>query len=399
MQHKTSSNLFLKYGSVYDEPLDTDKNDMISSYFTVDAKRNISQLHRFDRDVYIEMQSGMATLLISDSPSSESLEDFAIHRQVKINAGLYFTIVSVAGTSSYKLITDTDYHNTPATLSPPFCYNRILPRINIHQILGYYYNIRSAGYSFSGEKHDYFELTYIDCGNMRTTVDGQEFLLSENDLIIYGPGQFHTQSIPSGESCSYVTILFDMETFIIDENSPRYEVILNKVFGYDKKIHTLIKDFVNESSSQIPYMNSLMLCLLQETIIRLLQHEFVGPSAQEKPVTEARQHYQDELLERILQYIGDNLHDPLTIAEICHKFSMSRSSLQILFKENLNQTPKKYISELKLERSCQLLREGRYTVSEIAFMLGFNSIHYFSRAFTKKYNMAPSDYSKQLFKN
>ena len=42
MQHKTSSNLFLKYGSVYDEPLDTDKNDMISSYFTVDAKRNIS---------------------------------------------------------------------------------------------------------------------------------------------------------------------------------------------------------------------------------------------------------------------------------------------------------------------------------------------------------------------
>lgn len=372
---------------------------MISSYFTVDAKRNISQLHRFDRDVYIEMQSGMATLLISDSPSSESLEDFAIHRQVKINAGLYFTIVSVAGTSSYKLITDTDYHNTPVTLSPPFCYNRILPRINIHQILGYYYNIRSAGYSFSGEKHDYFELTYIDCGNMRTTVDGQEFLLSENDLIIYGPGQFHTQSIPSGESCSYVTILFDMETFIIDENSPRYEVILNKVFGYDKKIHTLIKDFVNESSSQIPYMNSLMLCLLQETIIRLLQHEFVGPSTQEKPVTEARQHYQDELLERILQYIGDNLHDPLTIAEICHKFSMSRSSLQILFKENLNQTPKKYISELKLERSCQLLREGRYTVSEIAFMLGFNSIHYFSRAFTKKYNMAPSDYSKQLFKN
>ena len=171
------------------------------------------------------------------------------------------------------------------------------------------------------------------------------------------------------------------------------------VFGYDKKIHTLIKDFVNESSSQIPYMNSLMLCLLQETIIRLMQHEFVGPSTQEKPVTEARQHYQDELLERILQYIGDNLHDPLTIAEICHKFSMSRSSLQILFKENLNQTPKKYISELKLERSCQLLREGRYTVSEIAFMLGFNSIHYFSRAFTKKYNMAPSDYSKQLFKN
>ena len=96
MQHKTSSNLFLKYGSVYDRPLDTEKDDLISSYFTVDAKRNIPQLHHFDRDVYIEMQSGMASLLISESPDSKSVEDFAIHRRVKINAGFYFMIVSVA---------------------------------------------------------------------------------------------------------------------------------------------------------------------------------------------------------------------------------------------------------------------------------------------------------------
>ena len=398
MEHKTSSNVFLKYGSVYDKPLDTNVNGMMASYITADAKRNIAQLYHFDCDVYIEMQDGMASLLISDSPSSDSLEKFAIHRQVKINANFYFTVVSVTGTSSYKLITDAHYHSAPVTLSPPYCYNRVLPRINIHQILGYYYNIRSSGYSFSGEKHEFFELTYIDRGSMHTVIDGREFQLSENDLIIYGPGQFHTQIIPNGESCSYVTILFDMETITFDENSPRYEIILNKVFGYDKKIHTLIKDFVTESNSQIPYMNSLMLCLLQETIIRLLQHEFVGQTA-DKPVTEVRQHYQDELLERIMTYIDDNIHEPLTIAEICHKFSLSRSSLQILFKENLNQTPKKYISELKLEKSCQLLREGRYTVSEIAFMLGFNSIHYFSRAFTQKYSMAPSEYAKQLFKN
>ena len=78
---------------------------------------------------------------------------------------------------------------------------------------------------------------------------------------------------------------------------------------------------------------------------------------------------------------------------------LSRSSLQILFNENLNQTPKKYINELKLEKSRQLISEGRYTISEIALMLGFNSIHYFSRAFTQKYNMAPTEYSKTIFKS
>lgn len=225
-----------------------------------------------------------------------------------------------------------------------------------------------------------------------------EYELRENELIIYGPGQFHRQEIPVGESCSYVTIIFDMESIIFDDNDSGYDVILNKIFGYNKKIQTLIKDFVNESSSQIPYMNSLMLCLLQETIIRLLQSEFIGHK-ENHPVTEVRQHYQDELLNKILSYINETITEPITVAEICQKFSLSRSSLQILFKENLQQTPKKYISELKLEKSCQLIRESKYTISEIALMLGFNSIHYFSRAFTQKYNMSPSEYAKQLFNN
>ena len=144
-------------------------------------------------------------------------------------------------------------------------------------------------------------------------------------------------------------------------------------------------------------MNSLMLCLLQETIIRLLQKDFIGVRA-ERPVTEVRQHYQDAFLEKILAYIDENICKPMTIAEICRKFSLSRSSLQILFKENMDQSPKKYINELKMEKSRQMIYEGRYTISEIALMMGFNSIHYFSRAFTQRYGIAPSEYSKTLFR-
>lgn len=146
-------------------------------------------------------------------------------------------------------------------------------------------------------------------------------------------------------------------------------------------------------------MNSLMLCLLQETIIRLLQNDFTGSHMEnEHLVTGARQHYQDEFLEKILAYIDENICKPMTIAEICQKFSLSRSSLQILFKENLNQSPKKYINELKMEKSRQMICEDKYTISEIALMMGFNSIHYFSRAFTQKYRISPSEYSKTLFK-
>ena len=214
--------------------------------------------------------------------------------------------------------------------------------------------------------------------------------------MLYGPGQFHTQHISEGQSCSYITIVFSMVNITPEAPNGENELLLNKVFTYDKKIYSLLKDFVQESSIQIPYLNSLMTCLLQEIVIRLLRSSFLSRK-EEKPVSLTRQHYQDELLERILNYIDESICEPLTIAEICQKFSISRSSLQLLFKENLDQTPKKYISDLKLEKSCQLIREQKYSISEISLLLGFNSIHYFSRAFTHKYNMAPSEYSKQMF--
>ena len=397
MQLKTSSLEFEKFGSVYEQPVVPDHNDMISREWHLIARRSVSQLYHFDCEVFLEMQSGMAALVVGDAPEADQLQAFAVHRLVRLNPGVYFSLVAVTSHITCRLITTNDYKYTLEILSPPYLFERILPRIRISEILGYYYSIRNAGYHFKGEKHNYFELTYVDRGTLFTTVEGKRYELKEKELMIYGPGQFHTQDIPEGCSCSYVTIIFDMETVVYDEESTHYELLLNKVFGYDKKIYTLIKTFVTESTSQIPYMNSLMLCLLQETIIRLLQSEFIGKK-NDRPVTGARQHYQDELLEKILAYIDETIYEPLSIAELCQKFSMSRSSLQILFKENMDISPKKYINEMKLEKSRQMICENKYTISEIALMLGFNSIHYFSRAFTQKYHMAPSEYSKTLYK-
>jgi len=397
MQLKTSSLEFERFGSVYEQPLIPERCGMISRDWHLIAKRSVNQLYHFDCEVCLEMQRGMAALIVGDKPDSTELQAFAVHRLVKLNPGVYFSLVAVTSNITCKLITTTDFNYSLEPLSPAYLFERILPRIRISEILGYYYSIRNSGYHFKGEKHNYFELTYVDRGRLCTEVEGQHYELTEKELIIYGPGQFHSQSIPEGCSCSYVTIIFDMETIVYDVESTHYELLLNKVFEYDKKIYTLLKTFVSESTSQIPYMNSLMLCLLQETIIRLLQSEFIGKKS-ERPVTGARQHYQHELLEKILAYIDETIYEPLTIAEICQKFSMSRSSLQILFKENLDMPPKKYINELKLEKSRQMICENKYTISEIALMLGFNSIHYFSRAFTQKYHMAPSEYSKTLYK-
>ena len=189
--------------------------------------------------------------------------------------------------------------------------------------------------------------------------------------------------------------MFNMENLSPDLPEDWYNVLINRVFPYNKKTYTLIKALVQESSTGAPYTASLMHCLLTETIIRLLQGVYTVSTAQ--PSSVVRQNYQEELFDRILEYVHSKIYEPLTVADICRQFSLSRSTLQLLFKNTVNQSPKKYISDMKLEKSCQMLRENKYTISEISLKLGYSSIHYFSNAFNQKYHISPSEYAKRIY--
>ena len=181
MQLKTSSTEFEKYGAVYDQPLDLEQCGMISRNWHLIAKRYVSQLYRFDCEVYLEMQEGMAALLVGEVPQADELTAFAVHRLVKIKPGIYFSLVAVTSNITCKLITVASYLSIVEALSPPYLFERILPRIRISEILGYYYSIRNAGYQFGGEKHSYFELTYVDRGCMISEIDGKIFHLRSEE--------------------------------------------------------------------------------------------------------------------------------------------------------------------------------------------------------------------------
>ena len=316
-----------------------------------------------------------------------------MNRLIHIRPNIYFAVVSTTQKLEYDLYAESSYSLHITDFPSQYEFLAVLPRIEIQKILGYYYRLRTENYCFHGERHDFFELTYVDTGELETEVDGTLYRLKEKDLMIYGPGQFHTQYTDEEHRASYITILFDMRNLTPVEREVWYDALINRVFHYDQKINTLLKAFVRESTTGIPYMNSLMLCLLTETIIRLLQGTYASPMAPASST--AHQSAMDELFDRIIAYIDDNIYDPLTIPEICEHFSLSRSALQLLFKNSVDQSPKKYINDKKLERSCQMLLENRYTISEISLRLGYSSIHYFSKSFNMKYHMSPSEFVKQ----
>ena len=394
MQKETSNTSFLPYGSVYKKMDDQLRSRLICQSQRISSQRTLSQFSQFSCDTYLEIQEGLGSLLVSTNPDTAPVEKFSMNHRVHIKPNIFFCIVATTPEVVVDVYSDSTYSLDIVALSTPYEVQPVLPRIQIQDMLGYFYRVRTPDYQFPGERHEYFELTYVDTGVMHTEVDGISYTLNEKEMILYGPGQFHNQSTDGKHSVSYVTILFDVANLAPNIPKEWYHSLLNRVFPYTPKIYTLMKTLVQESTTALPYMDSLMECMVTELIVRLLQGEYTAPAT---PASLARQNYRDELFQKVIDFVESKMYEPLTIADICQEFSLSRSSLQLLFKNTVNQSPKKYISDMKLERSCQMLRENKYTVSEIALKLGYSSIHYFSNAFSQKYHVSPSEYAKRIY--
>lgn len=75
---------------------------------------------------------------------------------------------------------------------------------------------------------------------------------------------------------------------------------------------------------------------------------------------------------------------------------ISPGYLSALFKKQYNQNFVDYINEVKTNRACELIREGKYRICEISYMLGFENAYYFTRVFKRHTGMTPTEYQKQL---
>lgn len=389
MFNKTTSFIFTKYGEIINELNQKPLSRFNHSTIRV-KERSFTTFYSYECEVYIKVLSGIVMLVITDDPNNKNYEQFVIHRHIRIKKGMKFNFLTISNQAKIELETET---RCKPILSPtfdysPIVYEPIIPSFEVKEILAYYYQIRNNNYVFPGEKHNYWELTFIDNGELITNVDGEDYQLKEMDLILYAPGQFHNQTSGGNSSCSYLTIMFEMDI-------PDSYLISNRVYHAHRDIHTALNNFIKLSTNDMLYNNELMLCYLKVLIIRILQYDFLNSS----PVasTPMQQRFENELLNEIILYINDMIYEQLTIEDICTKFSISRSSLQTLFKNNVGVAPKQYISDIKLKKSKLLIKENTYTISEVSRMLGFNSIHYFSRKFKQQYGITPTDYAKTLY--
>lgn len=98
-------------------------------------------------------------------------------------------------------------------------------------------------------------------------------------------------------------------------------------------------------------------------------------------------------INKAFDYIEANLNHTFTLEEIAEQAHFSKYHFHRIFSAMVGETPFQFIQRIRLEKAASMLvNRKQYSVSDIAFKLGFTDLSVFSRNFKQYFNVSPSDY-------
>ncbi|GAA3402911.1 helix-turn-helix domain-containing protein [Paenibacillus hodogayensis] len=103
----------------------------------------------------------------------------------------------------------------------------------------------------------------------------------------------------------------------------------------------------------------------------------------------------DKLMLRAARRLEQQCSVPFGVKELAGELGLSPVQLIRRFRAAYRITPGDYLTGLRLERACRLLRESRMTVEQIAASCGYATGYYLSRLFAARFGIVPSEYRKR----
>ena len=94
----------------------------------------------------------------------------------------------------------------------------------------------------------------------------------------------------------------------------------------------------------------------------------------------------------VLEYIDDHYSQPITLDCLSRLAGMCPKYFCRTFREVIHRTPIDYLNAFRIEKACDLLSAGQHSITEVAYLCGFNDSCYFARCFKKYKSTTPKRY-------
>ncbi len=228
-----------------------------------------------------------------------------------------------------------------------------------------------------------YQLLYVAHGNADFLIKNKMLHIPAESFVIYYPGEKQHYTYYLKDHPDIYWIHFSGSQ--ITEALKKYGLYPHHIFHvntgdeckrlFDKMIRELQLKRKNFFSLTGLYFEELLLLLSRQ----------VTEEVSEKNKS-------NELIEQAIEYFHKEYQNDLSVQDYARSCSISCCWFIRSFKKHTGTTPGQYLSDIRINKAKELLKNGTFNISETAEFVGYDNPLYFSRIFKKNVGMSPSEY-------
>lgn len=253
--------------------------------------------------------------------------------------------------------------------------------------------------------HNEYEIYYLLSGERYYFIEQQIYHVKKGSLVFIDRNQIHKTVGANSNYHDRILILIP-----VDEIAPFLNLADNIELAsfFSKNFGTID---LNEAGQK--YVEGLLFFIIREMKMKHSNYDFMvkmklaellvygircnsGENSTLQSVPVKTEKYKK--ISEIAKYINENYKESISLADIADDFYISKCYLSRIFKEITGFTVNEYINITRIKRAQQLLEQSEYNITEIADIVGYESITYFEKVFRKYLEISPLKYRKKFMR-
>ncbi|MCL2456457.1 MAG: helix-turn-helix domain-containing protein [Defluviitaleaceae bacterium] len=222
------------------------------------------------------------------------------------------------------------------------------------------------------------DLTYIIGGQAIYTINRQKIFVEEGDMLCIPKGS--ELSAASNEPAKFECFAANFNLVSLDSEEISVPLPLHTKTGVHSDLishyRKLAEDFATRSPGYVMRSRARLMLILQRFMEML--------------VYEVETFRYDPRVKQAIRHITEHYAEPLTISAVAATVSLNAVYFGTLFKRETRVTFRDFLNTIRINKAEDMLRAGKWNVTEVAGHCGYNDVFYFSRLFKKYKGIPPS---------
>lgn len=252
------------------------------------------------------------------------------------------------------------------------------------------------GWKLKKHSHDYHQMLYILNGSGEYIIDNKIFPISKGKLFYIQPNQVHSLHTDTGKGNAVKTL--DIKFHVNEkELEKKIKLFKSEIILEEKHIPEILKKIRKEGLKKDSFYNDISVIYLMEIIFKICRiHENYKKELKNEDVEKKVDIIEHEegctINDAFLKYIKKHYMEDLTLKKIAKGLGYNQSYICQQLKEIYNCTPMILLYKFRIKKAGELIINTDYSLKEVSELVGFKTIHHFSRKFKEYQGITPGQF-------